>query len=134
MRDEALSKKLNLMLDKPQRSLSVAQKLLRDNDIDDAAAKAYYAAFHAMQAVLLSKGLVFSKHAGVKSALNREFIRTEIFPQEVSKKIERLFEDRQIADYGYEETISLRDASQDVADAQEIIETIKDYLQENNFL
>jgi len=44
-------------LEKAKDKLRVAEGLLRDKAYDDAVSRAYYAAFHAAQAVLLTEGL-----------------------------------------------------------------------------
>ena len=94
-----LSDQLQLMIGKAFRSIAAAHRNIEEGDYDFASSRAYYAAFYAMEAVLLTKGLAYSKHAGVISAFNQHFIKTDIFPKEFSKLITRLFRERQTGDY-----------------------------------
>jgi uncharacterized protein (UPF0332 family) len=73
-RDIELSKQIKIMMAKAKDSLGVAKQLHEQKHYNDAASKAYYAVFHSLQAILLTKGLSFSKHSAVLSAFNKEFI------------------------------------------------------------
>lgn len=84
------------------RSINTAKRNLEEGDYDFASSRAYYAAFYAFQAILLSKNLSFSKHSGVISAFNQYFVKTMLFPKHFSKLISRLFRERQIGDYDKE--------------------------------
>lgn len=97
---KGLSEQLQRMIRKAFRSLKAAQRHIEESDYDFASSRAYYAAFYAIEAVLLTKCLSFSKHAGVISAFNRHFVKTAVFPKEFSKIISRLFRERQAGDYG----------------------------------
>jgi len=61
--------------------------------------RAYYAVFYATTAALVERGLHFKKHAGVRSALHRELIKTGLLPTEMGALYDLLFEDRQHGDY-----------------------------------
>ncbi len=82
--------------------LQAIREQLGDHLYDFASSRAYYAAFYAMQAILLTKDLSFSKHSGVIAAFNRQFIKTGVFPKEFSKLISRLFRERQTGDYEFD--------------------------------
>lgn len=134
MKDIELAKKLRKIMEKSKRCLSVARQHHNQCNYDEAASRAYYAIFHSLQAVLLTRGLSFSKHTGVKGAFNRKFVHKGIFPKDFTQKIERISDDRQIGDYGYEEGISRADSEQDVADAETIVHAIEKYLVDEGFL
>lgn len=133
-KDAELSKQLKIMMTKSRNSLEVAKQLHKQSHYNDAASKAYYAAFHALQAVLLTKGLSFSRHSAVLSAFNKEFIHSRVFVKDFYDKIVRLFRDRQIGDYEYEKEISCESSEMDVADAEMIINAIGEYLQREGYL
>lgn len=128
MIDQELKIKLSLIVQKSHSCLKAAQFLLEQAYYEDAAAKTYYAVFHAMQAALLSKGLTFSKHTGVKGGFNKEFIHTGIFPKEFVPIIERLFRDRQIADYEYLQTITADISQRSFHEGKKIVEAVEEYL------
>lgn len=126
--DSKLIKKLHEILDKSKQSLDDAEVLYKRKSYDSAASLAYYSVFHAIQAVLVTKGLAFSKHAQVKGAFNREFIHTGIFQKNFTQIVERLFKDRHVGDYGYGEHINEESAKKDIADARVVVKAIKEYL------
>lgn len=92
---------LRAMLGKADEKLSAARAANWDGFFGEAASCSYYAAFHAASAVLAQKGLAFSSHAQVMGAFNREFVKTAILPADTTRRIQRLFEDRQTADYDW---------------------------------
>jgi uncharacterized protein (UPF0332 family) len=126
--DAELSKQLKVMIYKSKDSLKVARDLHKQGYYNDSASKSYYAVFHALQAILLTTNMSFSKHSAVLSAFNKEFIYNDIFPRDFYKKIIRLFKDRQIGDYEYEKVIEAESSREDVDDAERIINAIIEYL------
>ncbi len=62
--------------------------------------RAYYAMFYAALALLATRQMGTSKHAGVLSLFDREFVKTGIFPRELSKSLRVAFDRRQTYDYG----------------------------------
>ena len=125
---EALSAQHRAMIKKGERSLKAAQRHLADGDLDFACSKAYYAAFHLMQAVLLTEGLTYSKHSGVLSGFSQHFIKTGRFPSDFGELIQRLRKDREVGDYGYQMNVPSEDATQDVTNAQSIISKLTDFV------
>lgn len=125
---EGISEEYRPMLEKAVRSLYAAQRDTNSGDHDFASSRAYYAAFYAVEAVLLTQNLSFSKHSAVISAFNQYFIKAGIFPKEFSKLMSRLFRERQIGDYDFDDTITEDDAQEDVHAAQTILTAITQYL------
>jgi uncharacterized protein (UPF0332 family) len=125
---EALLTQLAAMIKKSERSLRAAEEHLAREDADFASSKACYAVFHLMQAALLTKDKTYSKHSGVISGFSEQFIKTGMFPKEFSEKISALRKDRELGDYGYELTVGLESAVQDVKIAHQIISAIRSYL------
>ena len=112
---------LKAMIEKAQSKLNVAKKDFESGFFGDASSRAYYAVFHAMTAVLAEKGLVFSSHAQTIGAFNRKFIKENIFPPDTYKIIQRLFDNRQMADYDWNLSIDREQAQQDITDAERLI-------------
>ena len=83
---------LSAMLDKARRKLAAAQRAFDAGDWDDTSSRAYYAAFHAVAAVLRARNLVYSSHAQTLGAFNRECVLTGVFPREFAQALTRLFE------------------------------------------
>jgi hypothetical protein len=76
-------------------------KVMMDTDHPHGCAnRLYYACFYAVTALLLSKNLSSSKHSGVISLFNKNFVKPGIIPVELGKFYSRLFEGRMESDYG----------------------------------
>jgi uncharacterized protein (UPF0332 family) len=58
----------------------------------------YYAMFYAVLALLQAKHLGTSKHSGAIALFDREFVKTGIFPKELSMALHRAFALRQKGD------------------------------------
>jgi uncharacterized protein (UPF0332 family) len=129
-----LQKQLQLMIQKATRSLITAEKLANEGDYDFASSRAYYAAFYAIEAVLLTKNITFSKHAGVISGFNQYFVKTGLFPKETNKLISRLFRERQTGDYDFKPNITEADAEIDCEAAKQIVKAIENFLVDNGCL
>ena len=97
-----LNHDVNAILTKAESKLKTAKLNFENEQYDDAASRAYYGAYHAISALLFSKGLVFSSHSQTIGAFNKEFVKTDIFPRESTKIMQNLFDDRQTGDYDFD--------------------------------
>ncbi len=114
--------------------MDTADLLMANNKWADAVSRAYYAVFHAVSAVLLTKELVFSSHAQVIGTFNREFIKTGVLPANLTGKIQELFNLRQLGDYTIAPDIDIDLARKAMQNAGEIIYKTKEYLETTGYL
>jgi uncharacterized protein (UPF0332 family) len=128
-RDPALQTQLLSMMSKATRSLNAARVHQETHDCDFAASRAYYAAFDAMEASLLSLGITCSTHSGTIATFSKEFIRSGILPQSFGVLAARLFRERQIGDYEFDVSVSKTDADQDIQAAVSLVEAIARHLE-----
>jgi uncharacterized protein (UPF0332 family) len=119
---------LKAMLEKADEKLQAAQRELMAGFHGESASRAYYAVFHAVCAVLAGRGLSFSSHSQAIGAFNRELVKTGIFPADTARKIQRLFEDRQTADYDWSIHVDEATAIEDVRDAEWLVNACRDHL------
>jgi len=133
MAENSLIEQITMMLDKAGRSLDAAKTLLEHSNYDFSSSRSYYSAFYSVQALLLTKNLVYSKHSGVIAGFSEHFIRHGLFPAHYAKYISRLFRERHIGDYDYISTITREDAEKDYEISTELVTAIKKYLEENGF-
>lgn len=61
-------------LSQAEESLAAARQLSESEYSDFAASRAYYAAFYAARAAVVSTGLIRSKHSGVRAAIDEHFV------------------------------------------------------------
>ena len=116
------------MLGKALEKLKTARTNLDSGHYDDTVSRAYYAVYHAISAVLLSKGLHYSSHGQTIGAFNREFIKTKIFSASFSKTLKKLFKERQIGDYDFQTFIDEDTAEEDLKEAEKIVAACEKYL------
>lgn len=126
--DPALLEQLKSMMNKAHRSLNAARRHLAESDFDFAASRAYYAAFYAMEAALLTRGVTCSTHGGVLMSFSERFVKTGALPKEFGAKASRLFRERQIGDYEFDVSVTCPDAEQDVATAADMVAAIEGLL------
>ena len=131
---EELKGQVKIIMDKAERSIKAAGRLLDEEYLDFGASRLYYALFYGMTGALLTQNISASKHTGVISKFNMHFIKPGIFPKEFSKIISRLARERQVGDYGLYFDISEDDLRKDMASVRDVIGKIKTYLRKEKFL
>jgi len=90
---------------------------------------AYYACYYCMVALLFTQKVYAKTHKGTQLKFSELFIKSSIFPSEMSKAIETLFESRQAADYEFGKNISESDAQTLIAEVSEIYTLTYSYFQ-----
>jgi uncharacterized protein (UPF0332 family) len=84
---------------KAREALASARSELAAGRVSFAVNRMYYACFYAASAHFLERGVRFTKHAGVRAAVHRELVKTGILAVEEGRLYDRLFVERQEADY-----------------------------------
>lgn len=87
------------LLEKAERALHAADRLLQDGDADFAASRAYYAYFYTAEALLLAHGSSFTRHGQVVARYGALFAKTGRLDPEFHQLLLRAFRLREIADY-----------------------------------
>ena len=104
-------------------------KLLLDNgEYRGAANRAYYAAFHALRAVLALDDFDSKKHSGVISKFRETYIKTGRFTPEMSDTISSLFRIRSASDYDDFYIASKADVEAQYQRAEKLVAEIERYL------
>lgn len=81
-------------------TLEAAEYLLDGGFIDSAVSRLYYAAFHAVTALLTANGIQAKTHGAIKGQFALHFIKTGVLDPKFSKLLSELFDNRQKGDYG----------------------------------
>lgn len=123
-------KEIQELMTKAKRSLKAARSLFEEEDYDFAVSRAYYAMFYMAEAVLLTKGLTFSKHKGVIAGFWQHFVKPGIFDMSLHKALNDAFKMRNLGDYGYELEISEERAQEILQSAREFLSVVGEYLKE----
>lgn len=127
-------KEIVSLIDRAKKYLKSAKLLITENDFESSVSRSYYAMFYSTEALLLTKDLSFSSHGGVISGFGEHFIKTEIFPKEMGKELNRAFEKRQLGDYEYTCIFSKNEAMELLEKSQEFVDNIIQYLKKIGFL
>ena len=90
--------------------------------------RAYYAAFYAISALLESEGKSSTKHTGVISLFDVEYVRTGRIDRAVSQQLHALFQRRNEDDYAATGPISAEDAEESMREAADIMGAVRSAL------
>lgn len=90
--------------------------------------RAYYAMFYATLALLVTIGKSSSKHIGVISFFDSEFVKKNIFPKEMSRMLHQAFDMRQEGDYENPDKINREKAAEVLSDAEDFLKAIQEKL------
>lgn len=108
-------------------TLSEARILQETGHYRGALNRAYYAMFYALQVLAIKNKKSFSKHSGIISYFDREFVKTGVIDKKFSKWLHRLFDLRQDADYGDMFVPTEKLCIQAVDQADEFVQQIRAY-------
>lgn len=117
-------------LSSASEKLTSAKVLLEAGLYRDSVGRSYYAIFAAIRAILAIRQVDFSKHAGVITYFQKEFIKTGIFDKKYSKYLQQAFQIRNSCDYDDFFTVSKKDAEEQLERAQEILSVVQRYIYE----
>lgn len=109
-------------------ALEDAKLMYENKRYKNALNRAYYAIFHFIRAVNTLDKYDSSKHSGVIAFFNQQYVKSGIFPKEMSKIIKLASENREKADYLDFFTASRTEAEKQIKRAEEFNEVIKSYL------
>jgi len=84
---------------------------------------------HMVRVLAVLRQQVTSKHSGVLAFFDREFVKTGVFPKELSRSFHRAFESRQTNDYGEIFTVSGEEAKLTLEEARNFVSSIENYIQ-----
>ncbi len=69
-----------------ERAIASAERLV-ESDPDSAVSRAYYAAFHAINALFALRGQSFTKHSALRAAIHRELIHSGEWPPGIGRQL-----------------------------------------------
>ena len=127
---ESITKALIIgYMHKANKKLEVAEKLLKSSDYDDAVSRAYYAVFHATQALLLTEGERAETHKGIVMLFGLLFVKTGKFSKNIGKYLANLKDDRESGDYEVFSYIDKDTAETAISESKEFLKEAKLYLE-----
>ncbi len=115
-----------------EETLSDAEKMLQENlSTRSIVNRSYYSMFYGILALYIDQriNIKTSKHAGIISIFDKEFVHTGKIDKDYSKILHRNFNLRQEGDYKELTKISRDDATRSVEDAKKFLNAIKDFIE-----
>jgi uncharacterized protein (UPF0332 family) len=113
---------------KAEKKLEVAERLRKFGDVEDAVSRAYYAVFHATQALLLTEGHRAESHKGLVTLFSLLFVKTGKFDRKYGKYLVNLKDDRETGDYEALSYIDEETADNSLREAKEFLQKSRKYL------
>jgi uncharacterized protein (UPF0332 family) len=126
--DEKTRTLIKVRLERAREDLDTAEELLSLNRYRASINRAYYALFGITTALLLTKKLERTKHAGVEAAFNQYFVKSGIIEIEFGKIFDYVRKKREESDYATRTMIDKTTALNIVMDAKRFIDRIEKYL------
>ena len=97
--DVQTREKIEKYMARARQAIETGQLVFAHDDYITAVNRAYYAIFNAACALLATKGLERSKHAGVIAAFREHFVKTGIIEPDFSRFYGAAMDERYSADY-----------------------------------
>jgi uncharacterized protein (UPF0332 family) len=116
---------LTFRLSKSDKDLKAAKTLMAANDWDVAVNRLYYAAFHAVSALLFQNDIKAKAHSGAKAMLELHFVKVGILSVEWGRFYAQLFDERNDSDYEDFAIFTAEDVLPLLPKTQEFIDVIK---------
>jgi uncharacterized protein (UPF0332 family) len=117
-------------LESAREDLKAAKALYDVASYKAANNRAYYAIFHAINAVHALNGKGYKRHKDAIANFNKEYVKTDIFPKEMGKKISGAEEIRHASDYDDFYIATEKEAMQQISTAEEFIKMAEEYCSE----
>lgn len=115
-------------LAKARDKIRVARELRDRGDWDDAVSRAYYAAFHAAQAALLTEGQRAETHRGLVVLFGLLLVKPGKLERRWGKFLANLKDDREAGDYDPLSYIDEATARHAVGEAEQFVEAVEQYV------
>ena len=120
----------DLVMYRIETALQSAMVLMEVSDYRGANNRAYYAIFHAISAVHALNGKGYKRHKDSLGNFNKEYVKTEIFPKSLGRKIAESEEIRHASDYDDFYIATRDEAEEQIATAKELIQLVEKHCME----
>ena len=110
-----------------QSDIRSAEILLNAGEYRSSNNRAYYGIYHAISAIHALDGNVYRKHKDALANFNKEYVKTEVFPRNIGKRISEAEEIRHASDYDDFYIATKVEAEEQIATAKELLELVSQY-------
>lgn len=134
MKDNDISALIANNLEKAKNTIIQAEALYNIKQYIGVVNRGYYAMFYSASAILLTKGLGTSKHYGVMSLIDREFVNKKEIDSKWSKSLRNAFNLRSWGDYDEKADITEKQAEELLNDAKSFVSWAERWLKERGWI
>ncbi len=107
--------------------LHSSKVLLEAQEYRGANNRAYYAIYHAISAIHALDGHAYKRHKDALANFNKAYVKTEVFPREIGRKIAEAEEIRHASDYDDFYVASKEEAVEQIETAEVIVKLVEEY-------
>jgi len=93
--------------------------------------RAYYAMFYAVLAMLVFESYSSSKHSGVLSYFNRQYVKTGLFSEDLGRAVNKAFDLRQRGDYREKVVLTREQVAPFLNWAKEFVDFVRVFLKDS---
>ncbi len=134
MMEENKKENINEEIKRAKETLNAADLLGGNGFYTDAVSKLYYFLLYNVRAMLLTKGLEPKSHEGALRLFGLHFVKKGLFKPKDSHIFSKLMKYREEADYNPSYSFTKEDFIELRKEAEELAETIKNYLNKKGYL
>lgn len=117
-------------LETAKSDIKSAEILLKAGEYRGANNRAYYGIYHAISAIHALDGNAYKRHKDALANFNKNYIKTEIFPRALGRRIAEAEEIRHASDYDDFYIATREEAEEQIHTAIELVEKIEQYIKE----
>lgn len=107
--------------------IKAAKILLDAGEYRSSNNRAYYGIYHAISAIHAMDGNAYKKHKDALANFNKEYVKTEVFPRNIGRRISEAAEIRHASDYDDFYIATKTEAEEQIATAVEPLEMVQKY-------
>ena len=115
-------------LARAKEEYETANLLFRENKLLAANNRAYYSIFYAIRAILAMDKVDFKRHKDVLAYFNKNYVKTEIFPRQMGRRVIMASKVREDSDYDEKYEPSSEATTLQIETCKELIELVEKYL------
>ena len=116
-------------LKQAEASIRAARHLLEQGDYAGfVVSRSYYSMFYCITALMEEDGQRFSSHGQAIGAFGRDYIRTQKLPTHLHAYLMKTFNLRSVGDYDPEQVVTIEEAKESIAQAEEFLAETRRYL------
>ena len=114
-------------MENAKSDVNSAKILLDAKEYKGANNRAYYGIYHAISAIHALDERAYKRHKDALGNFNKDYVKTEIFPRSLGKRIAEAEEIRHASDYDDFYIATREEAQEQIATAEKLIELVERY-------